>query len=361
MLYNLILSFVDEYTFLNVFKYLTFRTGLAIFTSMLIVLLIGNPFINFFSARQVLDPIREDGPTDHIIKKIGTPTMGGILILIGLFSGILMWGDLSSSFIWFLLFIVTFFGLLGAYDDYKKIKYKNSSGISFRFKIISQILIAIIGLLLLLHFSDYDELTNLYFPFFKNLIINLGWFFLPFSAFIIVGSSNAVNLTDGLDGLATVPVILVAGCFALISYVTGNIVFSNYLQIPYIEGVGEVSVFCGSIIGACLGFLWFNAPPAKIFMGDTGSLALGGSLGAVGIITKHEIVLAITGGLFVLEAVSVIVQVVSYKLTGKRIFKMAPIHHHFEKKGWAESTIVIRFWIVSIILTMIGLATLKLR
>jgi len=361
MLYNLILSFVDEYTFLNVFKYLTFRTGLAIFTSMLIVLLIGNPFINFFSARQVLDPIREDGPTDHIIKKIGTPTMGGILILIGLFSGILMWGDLSSSFIWFLLFIVTFFGLLGAYDDYKKIKYKNSSGISFRFKIISQILIAIIGLLLLLHFSDYDELTNLYFPFFKNLIINLGWFFLPFSAFIIVGSSNAVNLTDGLDGLATVPVILVAGCFALISYVTGNIVFSNYLQIPYIEGVGEVSVFCGSIIGACLGFLWFNAPPAKIFMGDTGSLALGGSLGAVGIITKHEIVLAITGGLFVLEAVSVIVQVVSYKLTGKRIFKMAPIHHHFEKKGWAESTIVIRFWIISIILTMIGLATLKLR
>jgi len=361
MLYNLILSFVDEYTFLNVFKYLTFRTGLAIFTSMLIVLLIGNPFINFFSARKVLDPIREDGPTDHIIKKIGTPTMGGILILIGLFSGILMWGDLSSSFIWFLLFIVTFFGLLGAYDDYKKIKYKNSSGISFRFKIISQILIAIIGLLLLLHFSDYDELTNLYFPFFKNLIINLGWFFLPFSAFIIVGSSNAVNLTDGLDGLATVPVILVAGCFALISYVTGNIVFSNYLQIPYIKGVGEVSVFCGSIIGACLGFLWFNAPPAKIFMGDTGSLALGGSLGAVGIITKHEIVLAITGGLFVLEAVSVIVQVVSYKLTGKRIFKMAPIHHHFEKKGWAESTIVIRFWIISIILTMIGLATLKLR
>jgi phospho-N-acetylmuramoyl-pentapeptide-transferase len=361
MLYNLILSFVDEYTFLNVFKYLTFRTGLAVFTSMVIVLLIGNPFINFFSTKKILNPIREDGPTDHIVKKIGTPTMGGVLILIGLFSGILLWGDLSSSFIWFLLFIVTFFGLLGAYDDYKKIKYKNSSGISFKFKIISQILIAIIGLVLLFYFSDYDELTNLYFPFFKNLVINLGWFFLPFSAFIIVGSSNAVNLTDGLDGLATVPVILVAGCFAFISYVTGNIVFSDYLQIPYIEGVGEVSVFCGSIIGACLGFLWFNAPPAKIFMGDTGSLALGGSLGAVGIITKHEIVLAITGGLFVLEAVSVIVQVISYKLTGKRVFKMAPIHHHFEKKGWAESTIVIRFWIISIILTMIGLATLKLR
>ena len=213
----------------------------------------------------------------------------------------------------------------------------------------------------LLFYSDHSELEYLYFPFFKNLFINLGWFFIPFAAFIIVGSSNAVNLTDGLDGLATVPVILVAGCFAFISYVTGNIVFSDYLHISYIKGVGEVSVFCGSIIGACLGFLWFNAPPAKIFMGDTGSLALGGSLGGVGIITKHEIVLAITGGLFVFEAASVIIQVVSFKLTGKRVFKMAPIHHHYEKKGWAESTVVIRFWIISIILAMIGLATLKLR
>ena len=361
MLYSLILNFVDSFTFLNVFKYLTVRTGLAMFTSMFVVFLIGTPFINFFSAKQILNPIREDGPSDHIIKKIGTPTMGGVLILIGLFSGILLWCDLSSSYIWFLIFIVGCFGLLGAYDDYRKIKFKNSSGISFKFKIISQILIATIGILLLSYFSDHTELKNLYFPFFKNLIINLGWFFIPFTVFIIVGSSNAVNLTDGLDGLATVPVILVAACFAFISYVTGNIVFSDYLQIPYIKGVGEISIFCGSIIGACLGFLWFNAPPAKIFMGDTGSLALGGSLGAVSIITKHEIVLAITGGLFVLEATSVIVQVVSYKLTGKRVFKMAPLHHHFEKKGWAESTIVIRFWIISIILAMIGLATLKLR
>ena len=361
MLYSLILELIDQYTFLNVFKYLTVRTGLAMFTSMGVVLLVGTPFINFFSARNILDPIREDGPTDHIVKKIGTPTMGGVLILLGLFSGILLWGDLSNSYIWFLLYIVTSFGLLGAYDDYQKIRFRNSSGISFRFKIITQILIAVLGILLLSHFSQNEELTNLYFPFFKNLIINLGWFFIPFSVFIIVGSSNAVNLTDGLDGLATVPVILVAGCFAFISYVTGNIVFSEYLQIPYIQGMGEASVFCGSIIGACLGFLWFNAPPAKIFMGDTGSLALGGSLGAVGIITKHEIVLAITGGLFVLEAVSVIVQVLSFKLTGKRVFRMAPIHHHFEKKGWAESTVVIRFWIISIILAMIGLATLKLR
>tara|TARA_B110001450_G_scaffold255135_1_gene281959 strand:- start:521 stop:1606 length:1086 start_codon:yes stop_codon:yes gene_type:complete len=361
MLYSLILDLIDKYTFLNVFKYLTVRTGLAMFTSMLVVLLVGNPFINFFSTQKILDPIREDGPIDHIVKKIGTPTMGGVLILLGLFSGILLWGDLSNNYIWFLLFIVISFGLLGAYDDFKKIKFNNSSGISFKFKIITQILIAVIGIFILSNFSQNEELTKLYFPFFKDLIINLGWFFIPFSVFIIVGSSNAVNLTDGLDGLATVPVILVAGCFAFISYVTGNIVFSEYLQIPYIKGMGEVSVFCGSIIGACLGFLWFNAPPAKIFMGDTGSLALGGSLGAIGIITKHEIVLAITGGLFVLEAVSVIVQVVSFKLTGKRVFKMAPIHHHFEKKGWAESTVVIRFWIISIILAMIGLATLKLR
>ena len=361
MLYSLILELIDTYSFLNVFKYLTVRTGLAVFTSLLIVFLIGTPFINFFSAKQILNPIREDGPDEHIIKKIGTPTMGGVLILIGLFSGIFLWGDLKNIYIWFLIYIVASYGLLGAYDDYKKIKFKNSSGISFKIKIISQIFIAIIGILFLSYFSENTDLNNLYFPFFKNLIINLGWFFIPFAAFVIVGSSNAVNLTDGLDGLATVPVILVAACFAFISYVTGNIVFSEYLQIPYIAGVGEVAVFLGAVIGSCIGFLWFNAPPAKIFMGDTGSLALGGSLGAVGIITKHEIVLAITGGLFVLEAVSVIVQVISFKLTGKRIFKMAPIHHHFEKKGWPESTVVIRFWIVAIILAMIGLATLKFR
>ena len=361
MLFELLLNYVDIFSFLNVFKYITFRTGLAFFTSLMIVLVIGGPFIRLFSNRKIFNPIREDGPSDHIVKKIGTPTMGGVIILIGLLISVLLWADLKNIYILFCLYIVSSFGLLGAYDDFRKIKNSNSYGISSKCKIITQIFLAFIGLFVLTYFVEYEEFKNLYFPFFKNLIINLGWFFIPFSIFVIVGSSNAVNLTDGLDGLATVPVILVAGCFAFISYVTGNIVFSDYLQIIYIEGTGEISIFCGAIIGACLGFLWFNAPPAKIFMGDTGSLSLGGSLGAVGIITKHEIVLAITGGLFVLEALSVMVQVISYKLTGKRIFKMAPIHHHFEKKGWPESTVVIRFWIISIILAMIGLATLKLR
>ena len=361
MLFELLLNFVEKFTFLNVFKYITFRTGLAFFTSLFIALLIGGPFIKLFSNKKIFNPIREDGPSDHIVKKIGTPTMGGVIILLGLIISVLLWADLTNIYILFCLYIVSSFGFLGAYDDYKKIKNKNSLGLSSRLKMIIQITLALVGLIILTFVVEYEEFQNLYFPFLKNLIINLGWFFIPFSIFVIVGSSNAVNLTDGLDGLATVPVILVAGCFAFISYVTGNIVFSDYLQILYIEGAGEISIFCGAIIGACLGFLWFNAPPAKIFMGDTGSLSLGGSLGAVGIITKHEIVLAITGGLFVLEALSVMVQVISFKLTGKRIFKMAPIHHHFEKKGWPESTVVIRFWIISIILAMIGLATLKLR
>ena len=361
MLYNLLINYSDTYSFLNFFNFLTVRTGLAVITSMIIVFIIGERFINFFSTKKITNPIRSDGPEEHLIKKIGTPTMGGVLILIGLFAGVFLWSDLFNPYNWLLIFITFSFGTLGAFDDYKKIKKKNSSGISSKLKFLIQIIISLISLIILYKFIGSELTNNLYFPFFKNLVINLGWFFIPFYLFVIVGSSNAVNLTDGLDGLATVPVILVAGCFAFISYVSGNIIFAEYLLIPYIEGVGEVAVFCGAIIGASIGFLWFNAPPAKIFMGDTGSLALGGSLGAVGVVTKHEIVLAITGGLFVLEAVSVIVQVISFKLTGKRIFMMAPIHHHFEKKGWAESTVVIRFWIISLILAMIGLATLKLR
>ena len=361
MLYSFLTSLVDTFSFLNVFKYITFRIGLSVVTSLIVVFLIGNPLIKYFSKKQITGPIRQDGPIDHIIKKTGTPTMGGLMILIGIIASTLMWADLNNIYIWIVLFVCSSLGLLCFADDYLKIKFKNSSGINAKLKISGQLLIALVAILILIYFSDHETILNLYFPFFKNLVLQMGLFFIPLGIFIIIGSSNAVNLTDGLDGLATVPVMLVALSFSLICYVVGNTIFSDYLQIQYISNVGELSIFCGSIVGSCLGFLWYNAPPAKIFMGDTGSLSLGGSLAAVAIIAKHEIVLAIVGGLFVLETASVIIQVVSFKLTGKRVFKMAPIHHHFEKKGWSESTVVIRFWIISIILALIGLATLKLR
>jgi len=361
VLYNFLISLVDQFSVLNVFRYLTFRTGLSVMSSMIIVFLIGGPFIKFIESRKITGPIRDDGPIGHIIKKTGTPTMGGLLILIGMLFGTLLWADLKNPYVWVLLMVATSFGMLGAIDDYLKIKHNNSRGISSGMKIISQVMLSVIAVYLLIKFGDSNHLKNIYFPFFKNFAIHLGLFFIPFAIFVIVGTSNAVNLTDGLDGLATVPVMLAALSFTLICYVVGNTVFSNYLQIPYIPNVGEASIFCGSMVGSCLGFLWYNAPPAKIFMGDTGSLSLGGSLGAVSLISKHEIVLGIIGGLFVLETASVIIQVISFKLTGKRVFMMAPLHHHFEKKGWAESTIVIRFWIISIILALIGLATLKLR
>ena len=361
MLYNFLISLVEQFSALNVFRYLTFRTGLSVMSSMAIVFLIGGPFIKFIQSHKITGPIREDGPIDHIVKKVGTPTMGGLLILIGILFGTLLWADLNNPYVWVLLFVATSFGLLGFVDDYLKIKRNNSRGISSGMKIICQIILSLLAIFLLINFGNNEHLKNLYFPFFKNIVLHLGLFFIPFSLFIIVGSSNAVNLTDGLDGLATVPVMLVALSFTLICYVVGNTVFSEYLQIPYIANVGEASIFCGAMVGSCLGFLWYNAPPAKIFMGDTGSLSLGGSLGAVSIVAKHEIVLGIVGGIFVLETISVIIQVISFKLTGKRVFMMAPLHHHFEKKGWPESTVVIRFWIISIILALIGLATLKLR
>jgi|TARA_B110000881_G_C18602553_1_gene536599 phospho-N-acetylmuramoyl-pentapeptide-transferase len=361
MLFSFLTSLVEQYSFLNVFKYLTFRTGLSVVTSLVVVFLIGGPLISIFARNQITGPIRQDGPIDHIIKKSGTPTMGGIIIIIGMISGTLLWSDLSNIYIWILIFVSLGLGLLGFIDDLLKIKLKNSRGLNSKMKFFGQLVISAIALLILIKYSNHEYLYNLYFPFFKNLILEMGLFFIPFALFVIIGSSNAVNLTDGLDGLATVPVMLVALSFTLISYVVGNVIFSEYLQLQYIPDVGEISIFCGSIVGSCLGFLWYNAPPAKIFMGDTGSLSLGGSLAAVAIIVKHEIVLAIIGGLFVLETVSVIIQVISFKLTGKRVFMMAPIHHHFEKKGWAESTIVIRFWIIAIILALIGLATLKLR
>ena len=361
MLYNFFASLVDQYSFLNVFKYITVRIGFSVITSFLIVFLIGEPLINLFAKKQISGPIRQDGPIDHIIKKTGTPTMGGLIILLGIVLGTVLWSDLSNIYVLTVVFISIGLGILGFLDDLLKIKQKNSRGLSSKIKFLGQIIIGLIAIFILIEFSDHQYLNNLYFPFFKNLILPLGIFFIPFALIVIVGSSNAVNLTDGLDGLATVPVMLVALSFTLISYVVGNAIISEYLFIPYIANTGELSIFCGAIFGSCLGFLWYNAPPAKIFMGDTGSLSLGGSLAAVAIIVKHEIVLAIIGGLFVLETVSVIIQVLSFKLTGKRVFMMAPIHHHFEKKGWAESTVVIRFWIIAIILALIGLATLKLR
>ena len=361
MLYNFLTSLIDQYSFLNVFKYLTFRTGLSVVTSLVVVFIIGGPLIKLFSEKMITGPIRQDGPIDHIITKSGTPTMGGVIIIIGIILSTLLWADLTNIYVWTLIFVSLSLGGLGLLDDILKIKLKNSSGLKSRYKFLGQIIIGVATLFILINYSNHEYLNNLYFPFFKNLILDMGLFFIPFGLFVIIGASNAVNLTDGLDGLATVPVMLVALSFTLISYVVGNTIFSEYLQIQYIQDVGELSIFCGSVVGACLGFLWYNAPPAKIFMGDTGSLSLGGSLAAIAIIVKHEIVLAIIGGLFVLETVSVIIQVASFKLTGKRIFKMAPIHHHFEKKGWAESTIVIRFWIIAIILALVGLATLKLR
>jgi len=361
MLFSFLTSLVENYSFLNVFRYLTFRTGLSVVTSLIVVFLIGGPLIKLFAKNQITGPIRQDGPIDHIIKKSGTPTMGGIIIIIGIIVSTILWADLKNIFIWTLIFVSLGLGILGFIDDLLKIKFKNSRGLNSKLKFLGQLIIGLIALFILINFSKHEFLYNLYFPFFKNLILEMGLFFIPFALFVIIGSSNAVNLTDGLDGLATVPVMLVALSFTFISYVVGNIIFAEYLKLQYIPDVGEISIFCGSIVGSCLGFLWYNAPPAKIFMGDTGSLSLGGSLAAVAVIVKHEIVLAIIGGLFVLETASVIIQVISFKLTGKRVFMMAPIHHHFEKKGWAESTIVIRFWIISIILALIGLATLKLR
>ena len=361
MLYSFLTSLTENYSYLNVFKYITFRTGLSVVTSFIIVFIIGEPLIKIFQKNQISGPIRQDGPIDHIIKKSGTPTMGGLIIILGIFLGTFLWADLKNTYVLTVIFVSLSLGLLGFIDDLLKIKKKNSRGLKSKYKLLGQIIISLIAIYILSEYSEHPFLNNLYFPFFKNIIYPMGFFFIPFALFVIVGASNAVNLTDGLDGLATVPVMLVALSYTLISYIVGNTIFAEYLKIPYVQNVGELSIFCGAIFGSCLGFLWYNAPPAKIFMGDTGSLSLGGSLAVVAIIVKHEIVLAIIGGLFVLETISVIIQVASFKLTGKRVFMMAPIHHHFEKKGWPESTVVIRFWIIAIILALVGLATLKLR
>ena len=362
MFFYLAETYTQYFTFFNLFNYISFRTGAAILTSLFFSLIFGEMIIKFLSKIQPTgQPIRTDGPKRHLFEKAGTPTMGGVLILASIIISFILWAKLTNYYVWISLFACIAFGLVGFLDDYKKIYSKSSYGLKVSTRIILQIVLAFIFVFLIYSTMPENLNSTINFPFFKNLIIDLGMFFFIFGIFIIVGSANAVNLTDGLDGLAIVPVMIVATTFAFIAYVAGNINFSEYLQINYIEGSGELSVFCGAIIGSALGFLWFNAPPAKVFMGDTGSLSLGGGIATLSIMTKHEIVLAIVGGLFVLETLSVIVQVISFKFTGKRIFQMAPLHHHFEKKGWAESTIVIRFWIITIVLALIGLATLKIR
>lgn len=355
-------NFSGDFALLNLFRYLTFRTGGAVVTAMIIAFVCGPAIIRWLKSRQANgQPIREDGPQSHLLTKQGTPTMGGMMMLLAIAVSTLLWADLSNHYVWAVLAVTMGFGAIGFADDYLKVTKKHSGGLPGRVKLALEATIAVAVAIWIVSVTTDINPTGLALPFFKDLLLDLGWFYIPFAAFIMVGASNSVNLTDGLDGLAIVPVMICAGVFLVISYLIGNIVFADYLQVHFVRGTGELAVFCGTIIGAGLGFLWFNAPPAMVFMGDTGSLAMGGALGAVSVVTKHEIVLGITGGLFVLETVSVIVQVVSFKLTGRRVFRMAPLHHHFEQKGWAEPTIVIRFWIIACILAIVGLSTLKLR
>ena len=370
MLYLLYLRFAEHHHYvpvLNLLKYQTFRTGMSIVTAQIIVVAMGSRFIRWMQARQGKgQPIRKDGIERHITEKAGTPTMGGLMILAGLIGSTLLWGDLTSVYVWVAIFVTASFGLLGFLDDYAKVSKQTTDGLSGPMRLGIEFLVAVIATFCMIKLGAPSPntphlSTALTFPIFKDLVVNLGWFYLAFAGIVIVGAANAVNFTDGLDGLATVPVMIAAATFGAIVYLIGNRVFAEYLQEHFAPGVGELSIFCGAIIGAGLGFLWYNAPPAKIFMGDTGALALGGAIGVVAVACKHEIVLAIVGGLFVAEALSVIIQVGYFKRTGKRVFLMAPIHHHFEKLGWAESTVVIRFWIVAIMLAMLGLATLKLR
>jgi phospho-N-acetylmuramoyl-pentapeptide-transferase len=362
MLFNLLYPLADDFSLFNLFRYLTFRTGAAVMTALLISFVLGPPLIRWLRSKQGQgQPIREDGPAQHIVAKQGTPTMGGFLILLALSVSTLLWADLSNRYVWAVLLVTAGFGLVGFADDYLKVTQANVRGLPGKLKLVLELIIAVLAALWIMSFQPGAIATHLALPFAKDLLLNLGVFFIPFAALVMVGSSNAVNLTDGLDGLAIGPLIIAGSAFALIAYLTGNVVFASYLNLHIVPGAGELAVYCGALVGAGLGFLWFNAPPAMVFMGDTGSLSLGGGLGAVAVVTKHELVLAIICGLFVLETVSVIVQVASFKMTGRRVFRMAPLHHHYEQKGWAEPTIVIRFWIIAVILALIGLATLKLR
>ena len=358
---KLLAEFSQYLTVLNVFRYITFRVVGATATALLFVFMFGPAIIDTLRLKQGKgQPIRDDGPQSHLLKK-GTPTMGGLMILSGLFVATLLWADLRSPFVWIVLGVTLGYAAIGFYDDFLKVTKQSHKGFSGRLRLLIETAIALVATTMAMHLTPDSISTSFGVPFVKDVLIPFGFAFPLIASFIVVGAGNAVNLTDGLDGLAIVPVMIAAATFGLIAWLTGSVVFASYLQINHVPGTGELFVICGALVGAGLGFLWFNAPPAQIFMGDTGSLALGGLLGTIAVITKHEIVLALVGGLFVLEALSVIVQVASFKLTGKRIFRMAPIHHHFEQLGWTEPQIVIRFWIVSVVLALIGLATLKLR
>ena len=352
----------DSLAAFNVFRYITFRTAGAVVTALFFVFLFGPGIIALLRVRQGRgQPIREDGPQGHLLTKKGTPTMGGLMILAGAVTSILLWSNLANGYVWVVLGVTIAFGAIGLYDDYLKVKRMSHTGFGGRQRLVIEALVAVIACYVISRMGEAPYSTSLLFPFVKGVALDLGIFFYLFGGFVIVAAGNSVNLTDGLDGLAIVPVMIAAACFGLIAYLIGSQNFADYLLLNHVPGTAELAVVCGALIGAGLGFLWFNAPPAQIFMGDTGSLALGGALGTIAVATKHEIVLAIIGGLFVLEAVSVIVQVTSFKVTGKRVFKMAPIHHHFEHLGWTESQVVIRFWIISFVLALIGLSSLKLR
>ena len=362
MLFDLTRPFANQFILFNLFRYITFRSGAACLTALVVSFILGPPVIRWLKSLQRNgQPIRSDGPERHLIEKKGTPTMGGVLILSALVISTLLWVDLRNLYVWAVMFVTLGYGALGFADDYLKLSRNNHKGVSPRVKMIAQALIGLIAAVWLVLLTRGPLATALTIPVFKEVEIPLGFLFPIFAMLVMIGASNAVNLTDGLDGLAIVPTIICAGVFALITYLVGNRIFADYLQLNPIPGAQELAVFCSALIGAGLGFLWFNAPPAAVFMGDTGSLALGGALGAIAVAVKHEIVLVIVGGLFVVETVSVIVQVFWYKRTGRRVFLMAPLHHHFEKKGWSEPTIVIRFWIISMILALAGLATLKIR
>lgn len=361
MLYELLFPLSDQFSIFNVFRYITFRAAGATLTALALSLLCGPAFIRFLRRQSVGQNIRDVGPAAHQVKA-GTPTMGGLLILTGFTVPTLLWANLSNVYVWLALGTTLAFGAIGFADDYIKVKRKRNLGLSARSKFLGQVLVAGLFGVLLLQLQQSEGFTpTLAFPFFKSLVRDLGIFYVPFVAFILVGASNAVNLTDGLDGLAIGATLVAAGTYAVFVYVAGNSVAARYLQVPYVAGAGELTVFCGAMVGASLGFLWFNSHPAEVFMGDVGSLAIGGAIGTVAVICKQELVLALVGGLFVLEALSVIIQVTSFKLTGKRVFRMSPLHHHFELSGWAEPKIIVRFWILSIVFALLSLSTLKLR